>query len=113
MNYNKQGFQDFRKDFKEAVLMLENKHGINISLGTITYDDDGFRVKITARNGAVEFVKKLSTNDFNVGDMVSIKYKKFDINEVFNVIKINRKKIKVQNGTQIYDVPPSLLILAS
>jgi len=113
MNYNQQGFTEFRKDFTEAVQALENKHGINMSLGAITYDDEGFRVKITAREGAAEFGKNLPTiSDFTVGDMVTIDHKKYNNGQVFNVIKINNKKIKVQNGKTIISAPPSMLRIA-
>lgn len=42
-NFN---FKQFRREFAEAVTELEQKHGLRIKLGNITYDDFGFKGKI-------------------------------------------------------------------
>jgi len=108
----KQEVQNFRGDFQNAVAQLEKQYGVNISLGTISFNSEELRAKMTARKG--EKVQVLSKDDFNVGDMVSINHKSIDINSTFKIIKINKKNIKVQGyGTttrDIYTVSPSLLV---
>ena len=106
----KQEVQNFRGDFQNAVAQLEKQYGVNISLGTITYNSEELRVKMTARKG--EKIQKLSKNDFNVGDIVSINHKKINSNLKFKIVKINNKNIKVKEieGFNSYSVSPSLLV---
>ena len=106
----KQEVQNFRGDFQNAVAQLEKQYGVNISLGTITYNSEELRVKMTARKG--EKIQKLSKNDFNVGDIVSINHKKINFNLKFKIVKINNKNIKVKaiEGFNSYSVSPSLLV---
>ena len=106
----KQEVQNFRGDFQNAVAQLEKQYGVNISLGTISYNSEELRAKMTARKG--EKVQVLSKNDFNVGDIVSINHKKIDIKSKFKIVKINNKNIKVKGFDVIgsYTVSPSLLV---
>ena len=106
----KQEVQNFRGDFQNAVAQLEKQYGVNISLGTISYNSEELRVKMTARKG--EKIQKLSKNDFNVGDIVSINHKKINSNLKFKIVKINNKNIKVKEieGFNSYSVSPSLLV---
>ena len=50
MEITKKSLTQFRAEFKETVKVLEEKHGIKISLGGITFDEDGFRSKFTVLN---------------------------------------------------------------
>jgi hypothetical protein len=108
----KQEVKNFRGDFQNAVAQLEKQYGVNINLGTISFNSEELRAKMTARKG--EKIETLSKDDFNVGDMVSINHKSIDSNTKFKIIKINKKNIKVQGyGTttrDIYTVSPSLLV---
>jgi hypothetical protein len=106
----KQEVQNFRGDFQNAVAQLEKQYGVNISLGTISYNSEELRAKMTARKG--EKIQKLSKNDFNVGDIVSINHKKINSNLKFKIVKINNKNIKVKaiEGFNSYSVSPSLLV---
>ena len=106
----KQEVKNFRGDFQNAVAQLEKQYGVNISLGTISYNSEELRAKMTARKG--EKVQVLSKNDFNVGDIVSINHKKIDIKSKFKIVKINNKNIKVKGVDVIgsYTVSPSLLV---
>jgi len=109
----KQEVQNFRGDFQNAVAQLEKQYGVNINLGTISYNSEELRAKMTARKG--EKVQVLSKNDFRVGDRVSINHRKMDPNKQFRIVKINNKNIKVQSvDTDLsnYTVSPSLLIKA-
>ena len=45
---SKKEFEDFRKDVKEALVGVEEKYGISLSLGKITYTDIQFSTKINA-----------------------------------------------------------------
>ena len=106
----KQEVQNFRGDFQNAVAQLEKQYGVNISLGTISYNSEELRAKMTARKG--EKIQKLSKNDFNVGDIVSINHKKINSNLKFKIVKINNKNIIVKaiEGFNSYSVSPSLLV---
>ena len=106
----KQEVKNFRGDFQNAVAQLEKQYGVNINLGTISYNSEELRAKMTARKG--EKVEVLSKNDFNVGDIVSINHRKMDINTKFKITKINSKNIKVEevDGFGSFTVSPSLLI---
>ena len=106
----KQEVQNFRGDFQNAVAQLEKQYGVNINLGTISFNSEELRAKMTARKG--EKIQKLSKNDFNVGDIVSINHKKINSNLKFKIVKINNKNIKVKaiEGFNSYSVSPSLLV---
>jgi len=106
----KQEVQNFRVDFQNAVAQLEKQYGVNINLGTISYNSEELRAKMTARKG--EKIQVLSKNDFNVGDTVSINHKKIDIKTKFQIVKINNKNIKVKeiDGFGSFTVSPGLLI---
>jgi len=106
--------QEFRSDFAKAVAQLEKDHGVTISLGTIRFDNQELRAKMTAKVGSAPV--RASKDDFQVGDTVSINHKKVDPNDQFRIIKINSKNIKVEKITTpdrvggIINVSPSLLI---
>tara|TARA_B100001113_G_scaffold105670_1_gene85713 strand:- start:289 stop:618 length:330 start_codon:yes stop_codon:yes gene_type:complete len=106
----KQEVQNFRVDFQNAVSQLEKQYGVNINLGTISYNSEELRAKMTAKKG--EKIKELSKDDFKVGDIVNINHKKIDIKSKFQIIKINNKNIKVRGFDVIgsYTVSPSLLV---
>ena len=87
--------ETFRADFSLAVKQLEKDYGINIELGTIRYDANEFRVKLTASNG--EKKAPAPKVNFQVGDIVKINHKKVSGDKRFKVIKINNKNIKVQD----------------
>ena len=104
----------FRKDFQEAIQGLEEKYGCEISLGTLRYDSNEVRGKITAQILNGERREKLSGGDFNIGDKVRIVHKNADPKLVFVVKKINKKSIKVtsiDNAFNMFKVSPSLLEL--
>ena len=45
--------QEFRSDFAKAIAQLEKDHGVTISLGTIRFDANELRAKMTAKVGGV------------------------------------------------------------
>ena len=49
-------------------------------------------------------------SSFRIGDTVSIDHKKMSPSEIFRIIKINTKNIKVQGDRGSYTVAPSLLV---
>ena len=104
----------FRKDFQEAIKGLEEKFGCEISLGTLRYDSNEVRGKITAQILNGERREKLSGSDFKIGDKIRIVHKKADPKMVFIVKKINKKSIKVTNVDNAFNtwkVSPGLLEL--
>ena len=111
---NKQKVKGFRSDFEKAVTQLEKDYGVTISLGTIRFDAQELRAKMTAKVGDAPV--KASKDDFNRGDIVGINHKKINKNDEFKVTKVNGKtitveKINVENGRigAQMRVSPSLL----
>ena len=106
----KQEVQNFRTDFDQAVRTLEGKYGVTIDLGTIRYDANELRAKMTARKG--ERGEVFTKDDFKVGDTVKINHPKVDPNNQYRVIKVMTKNIKVEkiNGVGIVRVSPSFLV---
>ncbi len=51
MEINNNNLKAFRKDFDNAVRSLQDKYGVTISLGGITYEDERFSAKMTVING--------------------------------------------------------------
>tara|TARA_R110002012_G_scaffold317069_1_gene532879 strand:- start:120 stop:449 length:330 start_codon:yes stop_codon:yes gene_type:complete len=100
--------QRFRVDFEKSVDQLERDYGVTISLGTIRFDANELRAKMTAKVGSAPV--RASKDDFQVGDMVGINHKKVNPNDEFRILKINNKSIKVQGDTGMLKVSPSLLI---
>ena len=112
---NKQKVQEFRSEFLKAVEQLEKDFGVAISLGTISFNTNELRSKMTARIGNA--IPKSTGNDFNVGEIVGIAHKKVSPNDRFKIKKINGKTITVEKindengrlGAQMR-VSPSLLV---
>ena len=106
---NKQKVQEFRGEFLKSVEQLEKDFGVVISLGTISFNADELRAKITARVG--DSTQISSRNDFKVGDIVGINHKKINSERRFKIDKINSKNIKVSEleGYAMMTVSPSLL----
>ena len=116
MSNVKKGFDkttvgQFRVDFQNAIAGLEAKYGVNISLGTLTYDEGEVRGKMTATKG--EKTVKPKINEFKIGDIVTIDHKTVDPKRQYRVIKINKKSMKVinlNNKFNIVKVSPGLLV---
>jgi hypothetical protein len=106
---NKQKVKGFRSDFEKAVTQLEKDYGVTISLGTIRFDSQELRAKMTAKVGDAPV--RASKDDFNIGDIVGINHKKVNPNDEFTIYKINNKNIGVKdsNGAMMR-VSPSLLV---
>jgi len=106
---NKQKVKNFRNDFQNAVQELEKEYGVRISLGTIRFDQNELRAKMTAQVG--EGAPKVEKDELQVGDIVNIIHRKMDPTKEFKVIKIMQKNIKVQNVDNFDQirVSPSLL----
>jgi hypothetical protein len=107
--FNRQNIKEFRSDFQLAVAKLEEQYGCNISLGTISFDDNELKSKMTARKG--EKVVKATKDDFQIGDIVFINHKKIANTRTFEILKINNKNIKVRDrdNNSLLTVSPSLL----
>jgi len=106
---NKQKVQGFRGDFAKAVAQLEKDYGVTISLGTIRFDSQELRAKMTAKVG--DAPQKASKDDFQIGDVVGINHKKVNPNDTFIIVKINIKNIGVKGANgQMMRVSPSLLV---
>ena len=111
---NKQKVQSFRGDFEKAVAQLEKDYGVTISLGTIRFDSNELRAKLTARVGEAPI--KSTREDFQVGDIVKVNHRKVDPNDQFRVEKINNKNIKIMaldGSRSMINASPSLLIKIS
>ena len=91
----------FREDFKQAMKALEQKHGVSIALGNVSYDSNMFRGKMTVTNtngSKVETPSKKvpSTYTPRLGDTVKITHKKVDPSLTFTIIKVNNLTSKVK-----------------
>ena len=106
---NKQKVVEFRSEFEKAVKQLEENFGVAISLGTISFNANELRTKMTARVGKA--LPKLSAADFAVGDVVFINHKKIANTRTFEILKINKKNIKVRDrdNNSLLTVSPSLV----
>jgi len=109
---NKQKVVEFRTDFILAVKQLEEKYGVFINLGTITYDSNELRAKMIAKVG--EPIVRATNKDFNVGDVVFINHRRISNTESFEILKINNKSIKVRSrdDNRMIKVSPSLLTIS-
>ena len=107
-----QEVKNFRVDFENAVAELQKKYGVNIKLGTIRYNSTEVRFKVTATDGIP--TQKLSKEDFNIGDIVTINHKSV-VGKKFLIEKIMSKNIRVSEigGFMQSRVSPSLLQKAS
>ena len=106
---NKQKVTEFRGDFEKAVAQLEKDDSVAISLGTISFNANELRSKMTAKVGKAQ--PKLSANDFKIGDVVFINHKKIANTKTFEILKINNKNIKVRDrdDNSLLTVSPLLL----
>ena len=112
-NFEKQQVIQFRKDFQEAIKGLEEKYGCHISLGTLRYDSNEVRGKMTAQKGKT-LAEKKSEIRFRVGETVKVNHKKVDSESRFTIIKVNKKSIRIQNKNNVFHtikLSPSLLEL--
>jgi len=103
-----QEVKNFRNDFQKAIVQLEKQYGVNIGLGTIRFDENSLRTKMTAVKG--EKTQMLSKDDFKVGDVVGINHKKINPNDTFKIIKISKVNIKVRGDKGLFTVSPNLLV---
>lgn len=51
MEINNSNLYAFRDDFEQAMLSLQEKYDVTITMGRITYGDERFSAKITVVNG--------------------------------------------------------------
>jgi len=109
MKFNTQMMDKFRNDFESAVSKLEEKYGCSIELGTIRYESLELRAKMTARIG--EKREKLTSSEFIVGEVVFVDHPKVPNTETFEILKINRKTIKIRNrdNNRTFKVSPVFL----
>jgi len=108
-NFDKLSAKLFRIDFQKSVKELEEKYGVKVNLGNIRFNDYELRSKLTATK--TSDVKRYEIIDFRVGDVVFIDHKKVDPITTFEILKINRKNVKVRNrdNSSVYNVSPSFL----
>ena len=104
MNFNKNEFDLFRKEIKNAVKGVEEKFGVEIEFSSIKYDDSQFTIKTTVLNGSKEEAMKKEFNKYcallglkeeHYGAIISHK------NEQYKIVglQLNRRKypIEVEN----------------
>tara|TARA_R100001244_G_scaffold126822_1_gene97273 strand:- start:468 stop:806 length:339 start_codon:yes stop_codon:yes gene_type:complete len=109
MEFTPQNTGQFRDDFSKAVEDLEKQYGCSIELGTIRYESLELRAKMTARIG--EKREKLPSSDFTVGEVVFIDHPKVSNIETFEILKVNRKTIRLRSRdtNRTFNVSPSFL----
>ena len=118
MTIDKNTLREFRVDFKTQMAELEKQYNIKVELGTIRFDNDTFRTKMTATNikPGGTLTKTLSPSDIQsakVGDTFQINHPKYP--GTFTLVKKNRVKWRLKGGIRNYTsfvCPPSSLIKA-
>lgn len=113
MKMNKDNFNNFKKDFMEAVKVLEDKYDVSISFGNnISYTENFFRTKIEVTNGSnaedaekVTFERNILGNKYGItpndyGKEFAIKGEKFTLIGFRPRARINCFLIRDQKGTQ-------------
>lgn len=122
MQINKETLKDFRDDFMETVKPLEEKYGVKIGMGGITYSNDSFHFKVNAQNMSSilspkeqfeTFVPVLAylgiTNEMFEQTFEGLDHKQY----VFVALKPSARKNccivkRIENGKQ-YCCPPDFL----
>ena len=51
MNINNKTLHDFGNDLRDALAPLEDKYGVTIRFGNISYTEERFTTKLTVTNG--------------------------------------------------------------
>ncbi len=113
MKMNKENFNNFKKDFMEAVKALEDKYDVSISFGnSISYTENFFSTKIEVTNGSnaedaekVMFEHNVLGNRYGItpddyGKEFVINGKKFVLVGFKPRARINCFVIRDQKGTQ-------------
>ena len=109
MEFNKDKVSKFRDDFEKAVEGLEKQYGCVIELGTIRYESNQLRAKMTAKIG--NKIEKLTSSDFTVGEIVFMNHPKVSNIETFEILKVNMKTIKLRSRdtNQTFNASPVFL----
>jgi len=66
MTFNEETVDNFRKDFEQAMVALQEKYQISISLGVITYYADRFTARLSVYNSQDEEDIAIAKFDANV-----------------------------------------------
>lgn len=93
MNINPNELDRFRKDFMEAVAMLQDKYDVTISLGNITYNKDEFSSRLTVKNGRDSEEIERKDFDANVWKFEHLGFKPGMYRRVF--IAVNDKRYAI------------------
>ena len=95
MTFNRDKAGKFRIDFEKAVESLEKQYGCVIELGTIRFDSNQLRAKMTAK----------------IGEIVFMDHPKVPNTESFEILKINMKNIKLRSRdtNQTFNASPVFL----
>jgi hypothetical protein len=102
--------KNIKADFDKMIIEFATKNKINVSTGNITFNDVEMRFKITMSSKSVKTTVPTPSSDFKVGDYVTVNHIKINKSDIFEVIKVNRKKIKIKDGSgQVFIVSPSIL----
>jgi hypothetical protein len=103
--------KNIKADFDKMIIEFATKNKINVSTGNITFNDVEMRFKITMSSKSVKTTVSTPSSDFKVGDYVTVNHTKINKSDIFEVIKVNRKKIKIKDGSgQVFIVSPSILV---
>jgi len=82
-------FDRFRRDFAQAVKGLEEKYGVDLSFGRITYTNADFRTKLTA------VITKAQNSQGKSGDPKNAELSLYKLNFQRNRHHFNRLGIKL------------------
>ena len=86
--------KQFTKEFKEIVKPLEEKYGVTISVGNISYEEDRFSTKMTVTNGrSAEEVARVAF-DADVWKYEHLGLREGMYNRIFTAINGNRYALR-------------------
>lgn len=66
MEMTRENLKAFRVDFQNAVKALENKYGVKIEMGSISYTENDFHTKVTVTNGRTNLEAEKAQFEKNV-----------------------------------------------
>ncbi len=121
MTISKTTLKAFREDFKNVVKTLEDKYELTIELGSISYDNSGFHVRMEATSGSSDEAEKIkfekAAQSFKYYGITADMYNKEFIGKdgkKYRLVGLNTKApknaciIKASSGTQ-YKCPMEFL----
>ena len=103
--------KNIKAEFDKMLDSFATKHVLKIQTGNIIFNDVNMRFKITMTDAFAAPKVSKPSEGFSAGDFVTVNHNKVNKSDIFEVIKVNSKNIKIKDGSgQIFIVSPSILV---